>query len=134
MARLVAIVVAALAALALTAAPALADCGPLAAPEVSPECAAILATVEHAGLYLPGNFQFRCPDTTYPFGVTGWNGTTGWVSLNLVDLRAFGLSAEFTFAHETCHAWEISQTGTTTEEAANACAGAHGFTLHGGYG
>jgi hypothetical protein len=130
-ARLLAIVAAVL---ALCAAPAAAECGRLVAPEVSDDCAAILATVEHAGLYLPGNFQFRCPDTTYSFGVTGWNGTTGWVSLNLVNLRAFELSVEFTLAHETCHAWQIATTGTTTEAAADECAEAHGFTLHGGYG
>lgn len=111
-----------------------ADAAPLlVAPEANAECAAVLRTVERAGLYLPGNFRFRCPDTSYSFGVTGYDGKTGWVSLNLDNLRSFGLSAEFTMAHETCHAWDFATIGWTSEDRANGCAAAHGFTLHGGF-
>src|SRR5690349_21803234 len=109
----------------------------LTAPSVNDECAAILATVEAAHLYLPGEFAFRCPfdpDTAQHLGATVWNGTRGWVALNLANVRSFGASPEFTLAHETCHAWEYDATGATTEDAADACAAAHGFSYFGGQG
>lgn len=109
------------------------DAAPLlTAPEVSPACAAVLKAVEQAHLYLPGNFGFRCPDPSFGFwGVTSFNGVTGWVGLNLDRIIADGGSPAYVMAHETCHASQMATTGTTTEESADGCATAHGFVFAG---
>jgi hypothetical protein len=116
------------AALMFVAVPAGASVPRLVAPEVNAECATALRIVERARLYLPGNFGFHCPD--YSGGHLGrsvFNGSSGWVELNTDAIRFYGLHAEDVMAHETCHAWQQSTTGTTTEESADACASARGF-------
>lgn len=105
----------------------------LTAPQVTPECASILNTVEATRLYLPGNFAFHCPDgAAGNLGRSVFNGTTGWVELNTDAIAYYGVGAADVMAHETCHAWQQSTTGTTTEQSADACAVAHGFHVAAG--
>jgi hypothetical protein len=102
------------------------------APSLNEECTAVIHHVFATGLELPGNFWVVCPDDDLPFwGNTVWNGTQGYVALNLRSINDWGVSAEFVFAHEVCHTHQIED-GTSAdpdvEARADTCAASYGFT------
>lgn len=113
----------------VSAALSLACGGTLVAPEVPAECATILRNVERTGLALPGNFGFRCPAKLDRWGITSWNGTTGYVALDLDNIADWGVSPEFVLAHEICHAWRLNEGTSNSEAEADACANERGFVL-----
>lgn len=105
---------------------------------MSQRCMASLLTVEHAGLELRDETEFRCPGTAAEpgeerhWGATCWQNElcpgTSWIAVDPEMIGPDDARLRYVIAHEICHVNSYMQTGARgTEPAADRCAAGAGF-------
>jgi hypothetical protein len=109
--------------------------------QVAPQpdlCSTAFADVEAAGIHLPARFEFRCPADISALTPTGhrWGLACAdsvhcpqqpYVAVDLTGIGDSAARVHYVVAHEICHAAEYQAGRPYGEDAADACAAAHGF-------
>lgn len=102
-------------------------------------CGEAVVAVNAAGLHIAAGFEFRCPalaldENGHPHrGITCWywpgkcRPCGCYVEINVDRIGSSDALLAFVVAHEICHTIELTETMTTSEASADACAHAHGF-------
>lgn len=103
-------------------------------------CTAAAQAVDEAGVHTAAGFELRCPaDALDENGVPHWGITcyrwvglcdesTAYIEINTDKIGRSDARLRYVIAHERCHSNEIAATGQTTEESADTCAEAIGFS------